>query len=357
MASSVSLTTNRPAPFHRRLHQRLHITSASAASSPSSQTANVEGANLLLLSAVEALFKFPPVFNLAAKGARKKIVDRGQLMGLDFAAEIEALKQVDWKKEMEDVVDSTVITPEYYKVPFHAYPNGNLSMDSALEVTVAAKSVHATVMDPAGKELDPQGDEKLRSSYSTCILQLLEEQNARPVEDIVDLGAATGLSSLALLEAFPEATVTGIDLSPHFLAAGRYLQRQREASSGKKEQLTLIHGLAEDTRLPSESIDLVSMCLVCHELPESASRAIFKEAARILRPGGALCVMEMNPASQIFQKVMQNPIPYTIFKSTEPYLLEYVNMDMKKAMMDAGFMEPRQLENSPRHKSVVSIKK
>jgi ubiquinone/menaquinone biosynthesis C-methylase UbiE len=194
------------------------------------------------------------------------------------------------------------------------------------------------------------------SVLAIVILQLLKEQNARPVKEIVDIGAATGLSSLALLEAFPEATVTGIDLSPHFLAAGRYLQRQREAQSGKKERLTLIHGLAEDTRLPSESVDLVSICLVCHELPESASRAIFKEAARILRPGGALCVMEMNPASQIFQKVMQNPIPYTIFKSTEPWLLEYVNMDMKKAMMDAGLMEPKQLENSPRHKSVVAIK-
>ncbi|KAL4538267.1 hypothetical protein Ndes2526B_g03414 [Nannochloris sp. 'desiccata'] len=346
MASFASFSSR---PAHPR---RISSTTAS-----SSQTANVDGANPLLLSAVEALFKFPPVFSLAAKGARKKIVDRGQLMGLDFASDIEALKQVDWDKEMAEVLDTTVSTPGYYKVPFHAYPDGNLSMESALEVTVAAKSVHATVMDPEGKVLDPEGDEKLRSSYNRCMLQLLEEQDARPVKDILDIGAATGLSSLALLKAFPGATVTGIDLSPHFLAAGRYLQRQREEETGKKEHLMLLHGLAEDTRLPSESVDLVSMCLVCHELPESASRAIFKEAARVLKPGGALCVMEMNPASQIFQRVMQNPIPYTIFKSTEPWLLEYVNMDMKTAMMDAGLMEPRQLENSPRHKSVVAIKK
>jgi len=278
-------------------------------------------------------------------------------MDLDFAAEIEALKQVDWEKEMSEVLDTSVSVPQYYKVPFHAYPDGNLSMESALEVTVAAKSVHATVMDPESKVLDPEGDEKLRASYTTCMLQLLEEQDARPVKDIVDIGAATGLSSIALLKAFPEARITGIDLSPHFLAAGRYLQRLREDKTGKKEQLMFIHGQAEDTKLASESVDLVSMSLVCHELPESASRAIFKEAARILKPGGALCVMEMNPASETFQKVMQNPIPYTIFKSTEPWLLEYVNMDMKKAMMDAGLMEPRELKNSPRHKSVVAVKK
>jgi hypothetical protein len=172
-ASFIPLNNNSALLGHHHRHhtsahrdQQLRVSTAATTSSSSSQTANVEGANPLLLSAVEALFKFPPVFNLAAKGARKKIVDRGQVLGLDFAGEIEALKQVDWQKEMSEVLDSSVSTPDYYKVPFHAYPDGNLSMESALEVTVAAKSVHATVMDPAGKELDPQGDEKLRSSYS-----------------------------------------------------------------------------------------------------------------------------------------------------------------------------------------------
>lgn len=54
-----------------------------------------------------------------------------------------------------------------------------------------------------------QGDDRLRSSYLRCMQQLLEEQGARPVQDILDVGAATGLSSLALLRAFPDASVTG----------------------------------------------------------------------------------------------------------------------------------------------------
>ncbi len=33
---------------------------------------------------------------------------------------------------------------------------GNLSWQAAWETTLAAKSVHATVMDPAGKTLDPE---------------------------------------------------------------------------------------------------------------------------------------------------------------------------------------------------------
>lgn len=33
---------------------------------------------------------------------------------------------------------------------------GNLCWEAALEVTMAAKSVHAMVMDPAGKTMDPE---------------------------------------------------------------------------------------------------------------------------------------------------------------------------------------------------------
>jgi trans-aconitate methyltransferase len=48
------------------------------------------------------------------------------------------------------------------------------------------------------------------------------------VKRVVDLGCATGLSTLALQRLFPGASLTGVDLSPHFLAVGRHLQQQRE---------------------------------------------------------------------------------------------------------------------------------
>ena len=37
-----------------------------------------------------------------------------------------------------------------------------------------------------------------------------------------------GLSSLELLRAFPGSRVTALDLSPHFVAVGKYEQQQRE---------------------------------------------------------------------------------------------------------------------------------
>ncbi|KAL4856131.1 Demethylmenaquinone methyltransferase [Chlorella vulgaris] len=314
-----------------------------------------------LVDIVEALFKFPPFFSFASKKARAMIVKRGKKMGLDFEAEIAHLQGVDWAAELAAVEDKSVKYPDYYTVPFHAYPEGNLGWTPAMEMTVAARSVHSTVYADDGKTLDPEGDNNLRSSYSRCMQQLLEEQQAaRPVQQILDVGASTGLSSLALLAAFPAAEVTGVDLSPHMLAVGSYLQRQRQqqrAAAGQPpEQLRFVHAAGEDTRLPDESVDLVSVMLVCHELPAAASQAVFKEAHRVLRPGGALAVMEMNPASPGFRRIFANPFPYVAFKSTEPWLLEYLGLDMAGAMRAAGFSSVKELENSPRHETVVAVK-
>jgi ubiquinone/menaquinone biosynthesis C-methylase UbiE len=53
-----------------------------------------------------------------------------------------------------------------------------------------------------------------------------------------------------------------------------------QAESGQREPLTLLHRKAEDTHLPAGSFDVVSMCLVAHELPQHATKAILREAYR-----------------------------------------------------------------------------
>jgi hypothetical protein len=235
---------------------------------------------------------------------------------------------------------------------------GNLCWDAALEVTLAAQSVHAAVMDPAGKTMDPRcgrgwrglgregggagegegtareatlglffrlrppraspmrpaplpahappcpplllsGDAQLRASYSARLLECLGELGvaAEGLCHAVDLGCATGghprgglgalrgrdgarkgggsallsrtrclsvsakpvpinpsahqpdlpaplcpspagLSSLELLRALGPVScgplaVTGVDLSPHFLAVAAYQQEQRQVGGGR----------------------------------------------------------------------------------------------------------------------------
>ncbi len=309
-----------------------------------------------LQAVVERIFTFPPVFNAASRAARRKIMQRGQDMGVWTAIDRNA---EDWESRVELARNPSVTVPAYYKAPFHAYELGNLSIDAALEVTNAAKSVHATVFQEPGQPelLDPNGDERLRRSFSDKTKEALGTFGIDPacIRDVLDIGAATGLSSVALLEAFPGARIVrGIDLSQYFVAVGRYIHRDLVA----RGRLTLEHAAAEDLGdiVPDASQDLVSMCLVCHELPQEATRNIFSEAHRALRPGGVLAIMEMDPTTPAFRRVMSNPVPYTVFKATEPYLLDYCGLDMEAELRRAGFQTVSSVSNSPRHKTVVAQK-
>lgn len=315
----------------------------------------------LQVNMVNALFGFEPLFKFATKQAREMMVKRGAAIGVSWADELNRLKDVDWESKMLEIKDPSLVTPAYYLAPFHAYPEGNMSWQAALEVEVAAKCVHAPIFDPQAKELDPLGDARMRARYHELAQPLLRGRAASP-RDIVDIGCATGMSSTALLNAYPEATVTGVDLSPFFLSVGSYLQdvrRAEAAAAGAPVQtapVRFLHAAGEATGLPDASQDVVSVCLVCHELPQKATRDIIAEAARILRPGGALCIMEMDPASPFFARLATNAFAFTAFKSTEPYLDEYVTLNIESAIEAAGFEYPRQENNTPRHRTIVAHK-
>lgn len=108
--------------------------------------------------------------------------------------------------------------------------------------------------------------------------------------------------------------------------------------------------------MPSSSVDMVSICLVNHELPNAAAREVFREAHRVLMPGGALSFMDMNPSAPAFQRIGKNPMLFALFKSTEPWLQEYVTLDLEAELYAAGFSKVGFRENSPRHRTVVAFK-
>jgi trans-aconitate methyltransferase len=68
------------------------------------------------------------------------------------------------------------------------------------------------------------------------MLELMQQLPGAPgpakVQAVLDIGCATGLSSLALRQCFPAAHVTGVDLSPYMVAVGQYHQQRREVSTG-----------------------------------------------------------------------------------------------------------------------------
>ncbi len=286
---------------------------------------------------VNGLLGVKPLANLAKNQARKMMVKRAEKLGIPWTETVDKLQKRDWEEDWQAVVNPDLAYPKYYLTSFHAYDEGNLSWKPALEVESAALAVHSGIWEGAGI----QGDSKLRQSYH----EIVQELDIHP-RDILDIGCSAGMSSFALQKLYPDAKLTGLDLSPYFLAVARYNAQERSVD------INWHHAPAEATGLPDQSFDLVSACLLFHELPQKAAKEIFIEARRLLRPGGYLSIMDMNPASEAYRKMPA--YIFTLLKSTEPYLDQYFNLDISQALEAAGFTTPTIRSNSPRHRTIIA---
>lgn len=289
---------------------------------------------------VNGILSIEPIYKFAKYQARQMMIKRAEKIGVPWRQEAQALRSQNLEAELTQVQNPSLIYPDYYLCSFHAYETGNLNWEAATELGVAAKAVHAKIWPEAGA----QGDAKLRQSYHN----ILKAKLGQTPNHILDLGCGVGLSTFSLQEVYPDARVTGLDLSPHFLAVARHQSQSQDWESS----IGWVHEAAEDTQLPDASFDLISLFLVCHELPQSATRAILREARRLLRPTGHLGIMDMNPRAEAFSKMP--PYVLTLLKSTEPYLDEYFSLDLAREMVEAGFNSPQIEYNSPRHRTVIA---
>ena len=287
---------------------------------------------------VNTVLAIEPLANFAKTRARNMMIKRAESIGVPWRENVKRLRDRNWEQEIAQVENQQLQYPDYYLTSFHAYETGNLSWEAAWEVESAAHAVHAKIWS----EGDVNGDSQLRQSYH----QVLQKQLEIEPKSILDLGCGVGMSTFALQEIYPQAKITGVDLSPYFLAVAKYRNRE------KPQPVNWIHAAAESTGLPSASFDLVSACLVFHELPQTAAKKISIEARRLLRPGGYFAIMDMNPRSLIYKKMP--PFILTLLKSTEPYLDQYFTLDIKSALIEAGFTNPNITVNSPRHRTIVT---
>ncbi|MFM6899513.1 MAG: methyltransferase domain-containing protein [Microcystis panniformis] len=287
---------------------------------------------------VNRILGIKPLFDIARYQARNMMIKRAEKLGVPWRETVKQWQQRDWSQELQAVENPDLVYPEYYVCSFHAYEKGNLDWLPAFEVESATYAVHSTIWPGAGMD----GDPRLRREYH----RILKEQIKAEINDIVDLGCSVGMSSFALQDTYPQARVTGLDLSPYYLAVAQYQAQQ------KQKTIEWQHAAAEKTQLPSQSYDLVSSFLMFHELPQQATREIFAEARRLLRSGGYLTLMDMNPRSEIYRKMP--PYVLTLLKSTEPYLDQYFTLDIEQALVEAGFQAPIITPTSPRHRAIVA---
>jgi len=122
--------------------------------------------------------------------------------------------------------------------------------------------------------------------------KVISDLDLPPHANMLDLACGTGDFTVALLRQFPEARVTGVDLTPEMLA----IARQKLASSSA---VTFCTGDAQDLAAFSDAtFDLVVCAFGFRNFPDKEKA--LAACHRVLKPAGRLVVLELfRPRSRI----------------------------------------------------------
>jgi SAM-dependent methyltransferase len=152
----------------------------------------------------------------------------------------------------------------------------------------------------------------------------------REGETVVDLGCGGGLDVfLSAQKVGPTGRAIGIDMTDEMLARAR--RNAARGVDGKPYENVEFHkAMIDDLPLSSASVDCVISNCVINLAPDK--QAVFREVARVLKPGGRLAVSDI---------ALKQPLPVGIAND----LLAYVGCvagailidDYRRSLLDAGF--------------------
>jgi hypothetical protein len=134
---------------------------------------------------LDFLLGIPLVHDLLFGVYRQQIVQKAQKMGLDWTGfmETQLASLPALKAKAAAIANPAVTIPEYYYAPIHAYRDGNLCWESAMEEDLWSKLMIAPLYNNA---LD--GDVRMRAQWLKITARVLQ---GRP-QLATDLGCGTG---------------------------------------------------------------------------------------------------------------------------------------------------------------------
>ena len=261
------------------------------------------------------------------------------------------------QEQMWDGVKDTLLREEprmrkqYEELVGKADKRGSLELDPGCRIPekIRQSEIH---LQPGGYVLDRGGDDFLAGAFyelggavysraqgigtgqskGEIIIGMLETQypGFRPTR-ILDMACSAGASSTPYAEAFPDAEVHAIDVTPGLL---RYAHSRAEALG---LPVHFHQQNAAATRFPDASFDLVVSHNAMHEMSGEDVAGMMRESYRLLKPGGVCVHQDVPLRYDQLDDYMQFDYGWDHDYNCEPFWVVYATNDPQAMLLDAGF--------------------
>ena len=222
-------------------------------------------------------------------------------------------------------LDPGMRLPRYFEaIDYHCKPGSyqqELTADDVFPGAEFDRTYRLYSMGSYGPDLDGQGR------------QLIEWIKSRypglAPRQVLDLGCTVGHSTLPYVDAFGGNTdVHAVDVSAPCLRYGH----ARAVAMGKAVHFSQQN--AEQLNFADDSFDLVVSHALLHETSHKAIRWIFKEAHRVLKPGGVMAHLDSISKDSNYDRFFAEWMAHF---NNEPYLGSLQDEDFAALCQQAGF--------------------
>ena len=213
--------------------------------------------------------------------------------------------------------------PRYYLQNFHFQTGGWMTDDSASRYDTQVEVLfNGTTANATRRQALPQ------------LHEVFAGRDQRKLR-LLDVGCGTGRFLDSLKQVWPRLPTLGLDMSePYVKHARHHLKRW--------SRINLTVGKAEALPVPDESQDAVTSIFVFHELPPKVRRIVFRECARVLKPGGRLVLVDsLQRGDQPDYEGLLELFPQNYH---EPYYKSYTREDFSALATGCGLTHIRDVK-------------
>jgi ubiquinone/menaquinone biosynthesis C-methylase UbiE len=211
--------------------------------------------------------------------------------------------------------------PRYYLQNFHFQSGGWMTHDSAQRYDTQVEVLFNGTANATRRQALPQ------------LHEVFAGRDQRRLR-LLDVGCGTGRFLDFVKQAWPRIPVIGLDLSETYV-------REAKRHLARWSRINLIVGNGESIPAPDESQDAVTSIFMFHELPPKVRRIVFREFARVLKPGGRLVLVDsLQRGDEPDYEGLLELFPQSFH---EPYFASYIKEDFGTIGRACGLAHTRDI--------------